>query len=109
MPSRLAHVDRSECGDQDGIFGGDWSQCECPVHSLRWRHQRDSSVGVNDLLAVIAAWNTSDQNADIDDDGIVGVNDLLAVIGSWARAATAEPFYPDSELAPGPNGPGAVF
>ncbi len=74
-----------ECGDQDGIFGGDWSLCESTSCLIPCDGDinGDSSVGVNDLLAVIAAWNTSDQNADIDDDGIVGVNDLLAVIGSW--------------------------
>ena len=43
----------------------------------------DNTVGVNDLLAVIAAWGTSDAAADVDGDGNVGVNDLLALIAAW--------------------------
>jgi choice-of-anchor B domain-containing protein len=43
----------------------------------------DGQVDVNDLLAIIAAWNSTDPQFDIDNDGIVSVNDLLAVIGAW--------------------------
>jgi len=43
----------------------------------------NGSVGVDDLLAVIADWGCSDCSADIDGDGSVGVNDLLAIISGW--------------------------
>jgi hypothetical protein len=40
-------------------------------------------VGVNDMLAVVAAWGTADPDADIDGDGLVGIGDLLILIESW--------------------------
>ncbi|MCH2148418.1 MAG: choice-of-anchor B family protein [Phycisphaerales bacterium] len=43
----------------------------------------DGQVNVNDLLAIIGAWNTSNPQFDIDGNGIVNVNDLLEVIGAW--------------------------
>ena len=42
----------------------------------------DGSVGIDDLLIVIASWGGSG-SADIDGDGTVGVTDLLAVISAW--------------------------
>ncbi|MDP7006207.1 MAG: FG-GAP-like repeat-containing protein [Phycisphaerales bacterium] len=43
----------------------------------------DGSVNVTDLLAIIGAWGTDDENADVDGDGIVAVGDLLTSIGNW--------------------------
>ena len=43
----------------------------------------DGTVGVEDLLSVLAAWGTDDAAADVDLDGTVGVTDLLALIQSW--------------------------
>ena len=43
----------------------------------------NGSVGVDDLLAVIADWGCSGCSTDIDGDGIVGVNDLLSIISGW--------------------------
>ena len=43
----------------------------------------NGQVDVVDLLAVIAAWGTSDPNADLDGNGSVDVSDLLAVIAAW--------------------------
>ena len=44
----------------------------------------DGSVGVNDLLAVIAEWGCSGTcEADITDDGLVNVQDLLELIAAW--------------------------
>ena len=43
----------------------------------------DGVVNVNDLLAIIGAWNSSDPQFDIDGNGTVDVNDLLLVIGAW--------------------------
>ena len=46
----------------------------------------DGSVGVNDLLAVIADWGCSGTcDADITDDGQVNVQDLLDLIASWGN------------------------
>ena len=43
----------------------------------------DGETNVNDLLAVIGAWGSSDATADFDFDGTIGVEDLLAVIAGW--------------------------
>ena len=41
------------------------------------------SVGIDDLLLVLQAWGTSEETADVTEDGIVDVSDLLVVIGAW--------------------------
>ena len=44
----------------------------------------DGVVGVNDLLAIIAAWGPcSGCSEDITGDGVVDVNDLLAGLAAW--------------------------
>ena len=43
----------------------------------------NGSVGVDDLLAVIADWGCAGCESDINGDGLVGVDDLLEVISSW--------------------------
>jgi hypothetical protein len=44
---------------------------------------RDGTVDVDDLVAVILAWGTIDCSADANDDGSVNVDDLIAVIIAW--------------------------
>ena len=43
----------------------------------------DGSVGVGDVLTVIDAWGTSNEDADINGDGTVSVGDLLMLIDEW--------------------------
>ena len=43
----------------------------------------DGEVGVDEILAVIAAWDTDDADADVNDDGIVDTNDILLVLSAW--------------------------
>ena len=43
----------------------------------------NGTIGVNDLLRVLSAWNSFDPGADVDNDGTVGVDDLLRVIAAW--------------------------
>ena len=43
----------------------------------------DGEVGVDEILAVIAAWDTNDADADVNDDGIVDTNDILAILSAW--------------------------
>ncbi len=43
----------------------------------------DGFVGVDDLLAVIAAWGTAD--GDVDGDGMTGVDDLLLLISAFGE------------------------
>ena len=61
--------------------GGNTVSDECPPDCPDV--DGDGMVGVNDVLAVVAAWGTADPDADVDGDGTVGTNDLLAVIGAW--------------------------
>ena len=44
----------------------------------------DGTVGVNDLLIVLADWGPCGCCAsDVDSNGQVNINDLLALIGAW--------------------------
>ena len=43
----------------------------------------DGIVNINDLLTLIANWNTSSPLGDVNEDGIVDVSDLLIVVGNW--------------------------
>ena len=74
----------ADCSAAGGTYLGDASTCsgdECPPDCPDV--DGDGMVGVNDVLAVVAAWGSDDPDADIDGDGTVGTNDLLAVIGTW--------------------------
>lgn len=44
---------------------------------------RDGTVGMADVLGILANWRTDNWEADIDDSGVVDFGDLLAVLGSW--------------------------
>jgi hypothetical protein len=43
----------------------------------------DGSVAVNDLLALIAGWGSSDVTLDLDGSGTVDVGDILVIIAAW--------------------------
>ena len=43
----------------------------------------DGSIGVSDILILIAGWGGNDPTHDLDGDGTVGVSDLLILIGAW--------------------------
>ncbi|MEE2719439.1 MAG: alpha/beta hydrolase-fold protein [Planctomycetota bacterium] len=58
----------------DGVPGCNDADCPGDVTG-------DAVVGVNDLLAVIAGWGSSD--GDTDGNGTTDVDDLLIVIGNW--------------------------
>ena len=48
----------------------------------------DGVVGIDDLLAVLAAWGSCAERvcpADGDGDGLVGASDLLIVLGNWSN------------------------
>ncbi len=86
--SHPALTDTVLCGNvPDQIFGswtdngGNTISNECPPDCPDV--SGDGIVGVDDVLAVVAAWGSDDLDADIDGDGTVGTNDLLAVIGAW--------------------------
>jgi hypothetical protein len=43
----------------------------------------DGTVSVQDLLAVLAAWEATCVDEDVDEDGVVGIGDVLFVLGTW--------------------------
>ncbi len=64
-------------GDVDGDGIPDECQCDADLDG-------DGTVGVSDLLVVLAEWGPCPLcQGDLDADGHVGVNDLLVVISSW--------------------------
>jgi CxxC motif-containing protein (DUF1111 family) len=69
--------DPSVDGDQNGVLD-DCESCPADVDG-------SGTVGIDDLLAVIAAWAPCAKGCDEDVDGdlFVGVNDLLAVVAAW--------------------------
>ena len=44
----------------------------------------DGTVGINDFLALLAAWGPNPGHpADLDGDDIVGIVDFLTLLGAW--------------------------
>jgi hypothetical protein len=78
-----------ECELQAGTFGGNWTQCDWDVCDIPCPGDTndDGTVGIDDLLAVIGAWGTSDAAADFNEDGTVSVEDLLILIGAWGACS----------------------
>ncbi len=49
-----------------------------------WDYNRNGTVDVTDLLALLAVWGpTTGHPMDFDEDGLVGVTDLLAMLAHW--------------------------
>ena len=65
--------------------GGNTIEDECPVDfdCDAADFTGDGIVNINDLLTLIANWNTSSPLGDINEDGIVNVHDLLLLIAAW--------------------------
>ncbi len=56
---------------------------KCP-----WDLDADGTVGILDLLALLAAWGTDPVGPpDFDGDGVVGILDLLTLLANWGRCA----------------------
>ena len=59
------------------------SACLCPADL-----NGDGTVGILDLLSLLAAWGTNPGGPpDFDGDGVVGILDLLALLANWGRCA----------------------
>jgi hypothetical protein len=56
---------------------------ECEDH-CPWDLSGDGSVGVTDLLGLLAAWGSDPGGPpDFDGDGFVGISDLLVLLANW--------------------------
>ncbi|MCH8153415.1 MAG: hypothetical protein IH830_13710 [Planctomycetes bacterium] len=70
-------IDRGASRDNNG--NGVPDECECPSDL-----DGDGSVGILDLLALLAAWGTDPGGPpDFDSDGTVGIVDLLTLLANW--------------------------
>jgi len=77
--------------DDDCVaVGGNWSGAETTCKNsegcasdCQEDIDGDGFVNVNDLLAVVSEWGSTNSDADIDGNGVVDTSDLLAVIGAW--------------------------
>ena len=77
---------RKRSGIEAGIDGISVVAISCVDESCQGDVDGNGTVGVEDLLAVIADWNcSSDCTADINGDLLVNVGDLLLVIGGWGN------------------------
>ena len=66
-------------GSDDDDDNGIPDECECP-----WDVDDDGSVGVSDLLALLASWGPCKGcPADFDGNDDVGVSDLLVLLANW--------------------------
>jgi len=71
-------------GDQTAVDSADpiWiaGEVTCPADL-----DEDGNVGINDFLALLAAWGPCGVEcpADLDGDGDVGINDFLALLAAW--------------------------
>jgi len=58
----------------------------CPFSPCPGDVDGDGTVGINDFLALLAAWGPNPGHpADIDGDGVVGIADFLALLGGWGN------------------------
>ncbi len=62
-----------DCCDDDSCDG-----CIADIYE-------DGSVGIEDLLIVIAQWGTPGPGGDIDGSGVVDIEDLLLLMGAWGE------------------------
>ncbi|MEE8458832.1 MAG: S8 family serine peptidase, partial [Phycisphaerales bacterium] len=62
----------------------EWSGC--PFSPCPGDVDGDGTVGINDFLALLAAWGPNPGHpADTDGDGVVGIADFLALLGGWGN------------------------
>ncbi len=53
------------------------------VESCEGDTDGDMTVGILDLLGLLAAWGSNDPVFDLDGDGTVGISDFLALLAAW--------------------------
>ncbi|MCZ6611253.1 MAG: hypothetical protein O6941_01350, partial [Planctomycetota bacterium] len=75
----LGHDDNGTGSGSAYLFDAAGTPGKCP-----WDLDASGSVGITDLLALLAAWGTDPGGPpDFDGDGTVGIVDLLALLTNW--------------------------
>ncbi len=102
LPTGCVVLLKSECELAGGLFTGDTSCDDARCYACVADIDGDGNAGIDDLLIIIGAWNTSDPDADINDDGIVNIDDMLMGMGYWG------PCIPDIFKARVTDAPGVI-
>jgi hypothetical protein len=87
----LVQVTDGTMGSHSGIPSGGSPIVGAALNGIQLRYidpcpadvDGDDEIGVDDLIAVILAWGSSDPDADVNDDGAVDVDDLVEVVLAW--------------------------
>ncbi len=83
IPNYIAIPNLFPCCDWVQVVKGDAPVVPCPADL-----DADGSVGILDLLALLAAWGSDPGGPpDFDGDGTVGILDLLALLANWGPCA----------------------
>ena len=65
-----------------GVGGADF--IACPALTCPWDLDASDTVGILDLLALIAQWGADPGGPpDFDGDGVVGLFDMLTLVANW--------------------------
>jgi hypothetical protein len=102
LPTGCVVLLESECELAGGLFTWDTSCDDARCYACVADIDGDGNAGIDDLLIIIGAWNTSDPDADINDDGIVNIDDMLMGMGYWG------PCIPDIFKARVTDAPGVI-
>jgi alpha-tubulin suppressor-like RCC1 family protein len=76
------HAIGGQCGEDFVIVIANPPPCPADISPTALPN---AVVDMDDLLAVIGAWNSSQSPADIDHSGTVDIDDLLMVINAWGE------------------------
>ena len=89
--SNASFTNSSVCSNSGKQISGNWTdnggntiEDECPL--CPGDATGDGYVDVNDVLYVIANWDTADPNADFDEDGLVDADDVLILLSSFGES-----------------------
>ena len=75
----------ADCGDRPIV---DMGAYEFQISACLWDLDGNETVGILDLLALLAAWGSDPGGPpDFDGDGNVGILDLLALLANWGPCA----------------------
>ena len=76
------------CDDDNGSGSGSAYLFDAAPGKCPWDLDGNGSVGILDLLALLAVWGTDPGGPpDFDGDGIVSILDLLALLANWGPCA----------------------
>ncbi len=83
-PGKEVAIVGSCCDDDNGSNSGSAYLFDAAAPGMcPWDLDASGSVGILDLLALLAVWGSGGPLGDFDADGIVGILDLLTLLANW--------------------------